>query len=106
MQRDLLSLPHDDNGDALWHAVQNGLALGEAHRVRFSLAFPAYVNAFQFGCFLLRQGYRVQVNEADGDAGDEVLLEMGLNVTHTEISGAETWLREHAAELEGLPSGW
>jgi hypothetical protein len=48
----------------------------------------------------------VQVNEADGDAGDEVLLDMGLNVTHAGISGAETWLREHAAELEGLPSGW
>jgi len=106
MQRDLMTLPDDDNGDALWQAVQKGLSLGEAHRVRFSVAFPKHVNAFQFGCFLLRQGYWVQVNEAEGDAGDEVLLEMGLNVTHDEISGAETWLREHAAELDGLPAGW
>lgn len=106
MHRDPVALPNDDNGDALWIAVQNGLALGEPHRVRFSLAFPAYTPAFQFGCFLLRQGYWVQVNEAEGDAGDEVLLEMGLNVTHAEISGAETWLQAHAAELDGRPSGW
>jgi hypothetical protein len=56
MQRDLLSLPHDDNGDALWHAVQNGLTLGEAHRVRFSVAFRAYVNAFQSAVFCFGKG--------------------------------------------------
>lgn len=106
MQRDRETLPNDEHGDALWQAVQNGLALGEAHRVRFCLAFPKYENAFQFGCFLLRQGYWVQVNDADGDAGDEVLLEMGLKVTHAEISAAEAWLQEHAAELQGRPAGW
>jgi len=106
MRRDLLALPHDDNGDALWQAVQNGLSLGEAHRVRFSVLFAKYVDAFQFGCFLLRQGYWVQVNEADSGASKEVLLAMGLNVPHAEISGAETGLRAHAAQLKGLPAGW
>ena len=99
-------LPNDENGRALRHALQNGLELGREHRVRFALAFPSYAQAFQFGCFLLRQGYWVQVNESQDGAGDEVLVEMGLDVTHAEIAGAESWLQEHAAELEGRSSGW
>lgn len=108
MQRDTSTLPDDENGEALWRAVQNGLALGEEHRVRFAVTFPGYTAAFKFGCFLLRQGYWVQVNECDGDATrcDEVLLEMGLDVTYEEISGAEAWVQKHAAEFGGESAGW
>jgi hypothetical protein len=106
MQRDYSKLPDDENGDALWHAVQNGLTLGREHRVRFFVAFSNYANAFRFGCFLLRQGYWAQVNEAATGDNDEVLVEMGLDATHGEISGAEVWLREHAAEFEGRATGW
>ena len=106
MQRDQIALPSDENGEALWRAVQNGLSLGQEHCVRFAVAFPTYTNAFRFGCFLLRQGYWVQVNEGTDGVGDEVLLEIGLYVTPAEISGAEMWLQEHAAEFEGRPAGW
>ena len=108
MKRDLSILPLDENGEALWRAVQNGLALGQEHRVRFSTEFPNYTMAFKFGCFLMRQGYWVQVHELDPAASgrDEVLVEMGLNATHAEISATEAWLGEHAAEFEGKPTGW
>ena len=99
-------LPNDENGEVLWRAVENGLELGREHRVRFACTFATYAGAFQFGCFLLRQGYWVQAHETDGNAGQEVLLEMGLEVTHSEISGAEAWLAEHAAEFGGKAAGW
>lgn len=99
-------LPDDENGEALRRAMRNGLQLGREHRVRFTVAFAGYANAFQFGCFLLRQGYWVQVDESVASAPDEVLVDMGLDVTHAAVTGAESWLREHASAFDGRPSGW
>lgn len=108
MERDIRVCPNDDNGDVLWLACQHGIKIGDEHAVQFALIFPEANDALKFGVFLLRQGYWVQVNELDDKPGyaAEVLLKMGLNVTHQEITGAEEWLAQQAASLNGKNDGW
>lgn len=78
MNRDDAVFPQDDNGEALWHACQRGITLGDEHSVRFAVVFPRADAALKFGVFLLRHGYWVKVDEIDDRPGyeAEVLLKM------------------------------
>ena len=108
MERDFTIFPKDDNGDVLWGAHQHGIKIGDEHVLRYALIFPEVNDALKFGLFLLRQGYWVQVNELEDKPGyaAEVLLKMGLEVTHQEITGAEDWLAKQSASLNGKNDGW
>lgn len=108
MDRDFSIFPNDDNGEVLWLAHQHGLKIGDEHKVRFAVIFPEANDALNFGVFLLRQGYWVQVNELDDKPGyaAEVLVVMVLDVTHEEITGAENWLADNSASLGGKNDGW
>lgn len=108
MDRDFSVFPKDDNGEVLWVARQRGLQIGDEHKVRFALIFPEANDALKFGVFLLRQGYWVQVNELDDKPGyaAEALVVMVLDVTHEEITGAESWLADNSASLGGKNDGW
>jgi hypothetical protein len=108
MNRDLKKFPNDENGNVLWALHQKGVPLGEEQEVRFAVIFPKSDDALKFGVFLLRQGYWVQVNEIEDHPGflGEVLADIYLETTHSEISGAESWLAEHSASLGGKTDGW
>lgn len=108
MDRDFATFPKDQNGDALWFAQQKGIEIGAEHTIRFAVIFPQADAALRFGVFLLRQGYWVQVNEIDDKPGfmGEALVDMALDATHQEISGAENWLAEHSASIGGKNDGW
>lgn len=108
MERDFSIFPKDDNGDVLWGASQHGIKIGDEHIVRYALIFPELSDALKFGLFLLRQGYWVQVNELVDKPGyaAEVLLKMGLSITYEEITGAEEWLAQQSASLNGKNDGW
>lgn len=101
MDRDLSVFPKDDSGEVIWVARQHGMQIGGEHKDRFALIFPKVNYALKFGVFLLRQGYRVQVNELDDKPGyaAKALVAMVLNVIHEEITGAENWLADNSASL-------
>ena len=107
MERNYEVFPRDENGEVLWRAHEHGLEIGADHRVRFALLFPEGNDALKFAVFLLRHNYWVQVNELEDkpDYPGEVLVEMVLEVTHAEITGAESWLATQCAGLGGKVDG-
>lgn len=108
MSRDLKKFPDDANGNVLWEIYQKGIPVGEEQEVRFAIIFPSPENALKFGVFLLRQGYRVQVNEIEDRPGfaGEVLVDIYIETTHEGITAAESWLAENSAPIGGKTDGW
>jgi hypothetical protein len=108
MERNIATFPTDDNGDVLWVAHQHGILIGEEYVVQYALIFPEQNDALKFGLFMLRLGYWVKVNELEDKPGyaAEVLLKMILDITHNDITGAENWLADQSASLNGKNDGW
>ena len=108
MERDLAKFPQDDNGDVLWTLANKGFDLTGDAEIRFALLFPKFDDALRFGVFLLRQEYRVKVNEIDDRPGllGEVLVDIYLDINHKDISDSEKWLAEQSAPLGGKNDGW
>lgn len=108
MQRDFTKFPDDENGNVLWKLASLGHDVEGEREVRFAMLFPAHESALKFGVFLLRHEYRVKVNEIDDKPGylGEVLVDIFMDATHSDISEAEGWLAENAASLQGKNDGW
>jgi hypothetical protein len=108
MERDLSRFPQDENGDVLWELARKGFDLTGDAEVRFALLFPKFDDALKFGVFLLRQEYRVKVNEIDDKPGchGEVLVDIYLDTNHKDITESEQWLAEQSAPLGGKNDGW
>ena len=108
MQRDFSKFPKDDDGDVLWTLASKGFDLTGDAEVRFALLFPQFDDALKFGVFLLRQEYRVKVNEIDDRESylGEVLVDIFLDITHKDITDSEQWLAENSASLGGKMDGW
>jgi len=108
MERDFLKFPQDENGNILWVLATKGFDLTGDAEVRFALLFPKFEDALKFGVFLLRQEYRVKVNEIDDKPGwlGEVLVDIYLDTNHKDITESERWLAEQSAPLGGKNDGW
>lgn len=108
MERDLSKYPNDENGNVLWHLAKKGFNLEGEAEVRFAMIFPEFDNALKFGVFLLRHEYRVKVHPLEDRAGyaGELLVDIFMDVSHEEITGAEEWLKENSASIGGVNDGW
>lgn len=113
MERNYQKFPETENGNILWQLTQKLGVLPDEILVDFAIIFPTYENALKFGMFLLKFGYRVQVNnledfpdvDKNGYMG-EVIVGIFMEINEPSLTQAENWLAENSKSLNGKNDGW
>ncbi len=100
--------PNDENGDVLRRMQQDGDDFTKPRDVDFSVVFPSKSSAEEFADHFRRSGFKVAVQECDGERELpwDVTVTRYMLPTHAEITEVENTLEDAAAPLGGSNDGW
>jgi len=100
--------PDDENGDVLRRMLGGGDDFTKPRDIDFSVVFPSEDAAGQFAGHFGRAGFKVAIQELDGEREMpwDVTITRYMLPTHGGITEFEETLGEAAASLGGLNDGW